>query len=132
RDLLSQEDALLSGVLAAGAFAPGEPEEFIRTVGAKRFFYADDVARLVPEDRARYEQFAAGPEFTRFTLMENHVIDSARAGQPPAVTASEWRDAVDAVLGQIRTLELSLADATVARAQPPAVWTLVRLALAGG
>jgi len=132
RDLLAQEDALLSGVLAAGAFAPGEPEEFIRAVGAKDAFYADDVARLVPEDRARYDQFAHGAAATRFTELEGRVVEQARAGAPPAVDASVWREMVDSMLAGLRQLELSLADATVARATPAAVWTIVRLLLAGG
>jgi signal transduction histidine kinase len=132
RDLLSQEDALLSGVLAEGRFAPGEPEEFIKTVGAQRAFYADDAARLPAEDRARYDALLAGATFSRLISLENLVVSEARANDRPAVDAVMWRETVDAALSDMRALELSLADATVARAQPAAVWTIVRLALAGG
>ena len=132
RDLVAQEDALLSGILAGGTFSPGEPEEFTKIVGAQRAFYADDVARLVPEDRARWEQLQRGDSYVRLTAIENQVINSAQVGDKPVVDTAAWRSAIDPVLADTRTLELSLTDATIARAQPAAIWTIVRLALAGG
>ena len=92
RDLLAQEDALLSGILAGGTFSAGEPEAFTKIVGAQRAFYADDVARLVPEDRARYEQLrAAGRRTSGSPRSRTQVIDGARVGEAPAVDTATWR-----------------------------------------
>jgi signal transduction histidine kinase len=132
RDLLAQEDALLSGVLAAGGFTAAEAQEFTRIVGAQRAYYADDVARLIPEDRDRFVQFQNGQAHRRFTAMENQIMERALVGEAPGIDIATWRQVMDSVLADIRILELSLTDATVARAQPAAVWTIVRLALAGG
>ena len=55
QEVLSQEDALLAGVLAAGAFNGTEHADFVRLVGAQRFLFAEAVAELPAADRARYE-----------------------------------------------------------------------------
>jgi signal transduction histidine kinase len=132
RDLLAQTDSMLSGVLAAGAFAPGEPAQLAQLVGAQRFSYASNAARLPAADRPVYDGVAAGPTLQRLTSLQNQVIEAARVGEAPTVDAGLWRSTVDNALTELRTLELGLADATVQRARPAAIWTIVRLVLAGG
>jgi signal transduction histidine kinase len=132
RELLAREDALLSGVLAAGEFGPGEAEAFTQLVGAQRLRYDDDAARLPEPDRARYDQFVAGADMVRFRNLESIVMSDGRDATPAPVTAGQWRAALDPVLAGLRRLELNLADATVARARPAAEWVIIRLVLAGG
>ncbi|HLT10203.1 MAG TPA: nitrate- and nitrite sensing domain-containing protein, partial [Micromonosporaceae bacterium] len=132
RDLLAQEDAFLSGVIAAGRFSAGEPQEFTKLVGARRVTYAGIAARLPAEDRELYDQLESSPAFRQLQAMEDQVIAEATAGQPVPVTVSDWQQVTSTALEELRELELLLTDRVVERATPAAIWTIVRLVLAGG
>jgi hypothetical protein len=65
RELMSQEDALLSGALAAGRITVPEQAKFAQLVGAQRFLAGRTVAVLPAADRARYEQLVGRNERIR-------------------------------------------------------------------
>src|SRR6266508_507217 len=132
RELLSQEDALLAGVLATGRFADREHGDFVRLVGAQRFLYAEAAAELPPADKVRYGEFVNGAVFTRFRTLEDRVIDKGQAGAAAPVGADEWRTAVEPVFAELLRLEQLGGDDVVSRATPAAAWVVVRLILAGG
>ncbi|MEU8184527.1 nitrate- and nitrite sensing domain-containing protein [Micromonospora sp. NPDC049044] len=131
RELLSQEDALLAGVLAAGRITPAERAEFTRFVGARQFIAASALVRLPAADQRRYEAISTGATFGRLTALENQLMEGSGAGRP-TVTATEWSDTTGPALTEISGVVLAGGDGVVDRATPVAVGVIVRLALATG
>ena len=85
RELISQQDALITGVLAAGRMTGDEYARFAQLVGAQRYQTAEAVAELSPADRIRYDQLAGSDAVARFRVLEDRVIQQSRLGDHPAV-----------------------------------------------
>jgi signal transduction histidine kinase len=132
RELLSQENAMITGIIQAQRFTGGEPLAFASIVAVQRAFYAEAVAHLSTEDRAGYDAVVNSGPFRAFQVLENEAIQTARAGAPPPFTLATWRQTVEPVLTQLREAEHGLANIVLARATPTAVGILVRLALTIG
>lgn len=132
RELLSQQDTLLAGALAAGEATSQELAEFTRLVGAQRFLYASSAAELPPEDRARFQETVDGPAVTELRALEDRIVDAAQAGGELPVSAETWRDTVGPATADLRELELAATDNLVDRAGPVAAGIIARLLLAGG
>jgi signal transduction histidine kinase len=132
REVLSQEDALLAGALAAGRFSGTEHARFVELVGVQRFQYAEAVAELPAADRAGYDSVVGGEAVGRLRAAEDRVVDLGRTGAAVPLNAASWTRTVEEALGQFRAVELSSAEATLQRAKPAAIGVIVRLALAGG
>ncbi|MGS2619173.1 sensor histidine kinase [Micromonospora sp. LZ34] len=131
RELLSQEDALLAGVLAAGRITPAERAEFTRIVGARQFTAAQAIVRLPAADQRRHDQMSTGATFRRLADLENRVMQS-ESGTRPAVNAAEWNDTTGPALTEIGDVVLAGGDDIVDRATPIAIGVIVRLVLAAG
>ncbi|GAB4059739.1 nitrate- and nitrite sensing domain-containing protein [Catellatospora paridis] len=131
RELLSQEDALMSGVLAAGRFSATDAAEFAQLVGAQRNIRATGLEGL-PDDKAVYQPVLEGPALTRLTQTEDLVVARARPNEAPPVSAADWRAAFDPALAALAQLDIDLAEATIARAKGPTILVIVRLILAAG
>ncbi|PWU54167.1 histidine kinase, partial [Micromonospora globispora] len=132
RELMSQEDALLTGVLAAGRMTPEENAAFARTVGAQRYLGDRALADLSDADRRGYEQLLAGEPFIALRALEDRVILSNRASTAPPVSAKQWRAAVDRAVEDQQRFILDAGDALVERAMPVAIGVIVRMVLAAG
>jgi hypothetical protein len=61
REVLSQVDALIGGMLAAGRFTTAEYASFAQLAGAARFEYAQIEPDLPPAEAAAYRKLATGP-----------------------------------------------------------------------
>lgn len=131
RELLSQEDALMSGVLAAGRFSTTDAADFAELVGAQRNIRATGLEGL-PDDTAIYQPVLEGPALTRLTQIEDLIVARARPNEAPPVSAAEWRAAFDPALTALAQLDIDLAEATIARAKGPTILVIVRLVLAAG
>lgn len=131
RELLSQEDALMSGVLAAGRFSATDAAEFAQLVGAQRNIRATGLEGL-PDDKGVYEPVLEGPALTRLTQVEDLIVARARPDEPPPVSAADWRAAFDPALAALAQLDIDLAEATIVRAKGPTILVIVRLILAAG
>ncbi|WP_144126851.1 sensor histidine kinase [Catellatospora sichuanensis] len=131
RELLSQEDALMSGVLAAGRFSATDAAEFAQLVGAQRNIRATGLEGL-PDDKAIYQPVLDGPALTRLAQIEDLVVARARPNEAPPVSAADWRAAFDPALTAVAQLDIDLAEATIARAKGPTILVIVRLILAAG
>ncbi|WP_240197534.1 nitrate- and nitrite sensing domain-containing protein, partial [Nonomuraea lactucae] len=132
KEILSREDALLAGALAAGGLSAGEHREFAGLVSTQRFLHNEAAAELPEADRARFSRLTASQAFQRLRTLEDRVIENARdqAGLP--VTAREWQSALQPVLPELEKFLFVSADGLVGRAAPVAVGVIVRLVLAGG
>jgi signal transduction histidine kinase len=131
QEVLAQEDALLAGVLAAGAFYGTEHADFIRLVGAQRFLFTEVTAELPTADRARYDQMVGQQPYTRYRALENRVVEQGRAGESLPVTANEWTAATEPVFAELLNLQAAGTQDLVDRSIPVAIGVVVRLALAG-
>ncbi|MDL4775508.1 nitrate- and nitrite sensing domain-containing protein [Actinomadura xylanilytica] len=130
REILSQEDALLAGVLAAGRMTAGERAEFTKLVGTQRSLYAFTAGELRPADQSYYQRVVTMPEAVRLRQAENYFISLRRmkAGGSAGVA---WKTTADSNLTRLRGLELSVAAAAEARAKPISDTIILRVVLAG-
>jgi methyl-accepting chemotaxis protein len=132
RELLSQEDALVAGALAAGELRAPELAEFTKLVGAQRFLYQTTAEALPEADYPLYQDVFRGPAVTELRELEDRLVQQADPGAPPPISAGRWREAITPAIAEIRELELAAADRTLDRATPAAAGVIVRLLLAGG
>jgi signal transduction histidine kinase len=132
REVLSQEDALLAGAIAARELSAEEHDRFTQSVAVHRFLQTDAASRLPAADLVRYNTVVASDDYARLVGLEDRVIQAGRdAGQVP-VTAPEWATATQRVEDSIEGLSLAGGDDVVGRATPVAALVILRLALAGG
>ncbi|MFF5172271.1 nitrate- and nitrite sensing domain-containing protein [Micromonospora sp. NPDC000089] len=132
RELMSQQDALLSGALAAGRLTDPEHGRFAQLVGAQRYLGAAAVAELPAADQSRYGQLVAAEPFTRLRAVEDRIVQQSRADAAPPVSAREWQAAVGPALAAQEQFGGAVGDALIDRAAPVAVGVIVRLVLAAG
>ncbi|WP_345464579.1 sensor histidine kinase [Actinoallomurus oryzae] len=149
REVLSQEDALLSGALAAGRLTFAEHVQFTKLVGTQHNLYNDLLPDLRSDDRALYQRIISTPEYARLESLENRFTDHMPASPPktmggmqgmnntppnPQITAEtpvQWKTTVSSVLTRFRGLELVATSAANDRAKPIANGIILRVALAG-
>ncbi|MFG1661118.1 nitrate- and nitrite sensing domain-containing protein [Micromonospora chersina] len=132
RELLSQQDALLTGAVAANRMTVAEQAAFARLVGAQ-WFLADRTARdLAPTDRARYQQMTEGEAFQQLRALQDRVLAAKGNDVRPPVTAAAWQAAASRSMEDLRGVILAGGEDIVSRATPVAVGVIVRLVLAAG
>ncbi|MFU8875585.1 nitrate- and nitrite sensing domain-containing protein [Micromonospora sp. SL4-19] len=131
RELLSQEDALLAGVLAANRITQAEQAQFTRIVGARQFVASQAVVRLPATDQRRYDEMIDGVTFQRLAELEDRVMKGGGRAKPP-LTATEWNDTAEGALAEIVRVVHAGGDDVVDRAAPVAIGVIVRLVLAAG
>jgi signal transduction histidine kinase len=129
REVLSQEDALLTGALVAGRITSDEHARFVELVGTQRFLRAEADAELPPADHVRY-QALVDSTLKRLGDLEDRVIRGDPGRLP--ITADTWAAAMDPALTAMRDLVVAGVADVVERATPAAIGVIVRLALAGG
>ncbi|MFI7215208.1 nitrate- and nitrite sensing domain-containing protein [Micromonospora maritima] len=132
RELLSQQDALLTGAVSANRLTVAEQTAFARLVGAQ-WFLADRTAReLAPTDRARYQQMVDGEAFVALRNLQDRVLAAKGEDVRPPITADAWRAAAEPAMADLREVILAGGEDIVSRATPVAVGVIVRLVLAAG
>ncbi|MFG3579452.1 sensor histidine kinase [Micromonospora chersina] len=132
RELLSQQDALLTGAVAANRMTVAEQAAFARLVGAQ-WFLADRTARdLAPTDRDRYQQMTEGEAFQQLRALQDRVLAAKGNDVRPPVTAAAWQAAASRSMEDLRGVILAGGEDIVSRATPVAVGVIVRLVLAAG
>ena len=132
RELLSQEDAMLAGAIAARAgFTETEHAEFVQLVGAQRFTYDEALADLSTADQRRYAKWSNSKAFKQFRTVENQAVTS-RPRTRLSADHTAWQKTAEQMFTERRALETASADALVEQATPAVIWVLVRLLLAGG
>ncbi|MFG3604750.1 nitrate- and nitrite sensing domain-containing protein [Micromonospora chersina] len=131
-ELISQEDALMSGILASGRITEAERAEFTRLVGAQRFAGTDASGKLSSDDRGRYDRLLAGDAFSRLRAVEDQVVARADGSTRVPVAAAQWRSAVDSARSELRDVVDVGGDGIVSGATTVAVGVIIRLLLAAG
>lgn len=138
REVLSQEDALLAGALAARRLTPAEHGELIKLVGTQRYLYSQAVSELRPADQAIYRKITSSREYARLETAENRIVQDHTAGRPQPismalpVTDVDWKTTTSSLLTKLRGLELSSSASAEQRSKPISDGIINRIAIAGG
>jgi signal transduction histidine kinase len=130
REALSQEDAYLNGIAAAGKVSAVDLAQFGRLVGAQRFLFADAVPELREPDREAYQRVLEGDAAGRLRAMEDKIIVDARPNAALPVDIALWRSTYEPVSDELRAAETAAAEAVVRRGAPFGVDIAVRLTVA--
>ncbi|WP_395106484.1 nitrate- and nitrite sensing domain-containing protein [Actinomadura sp. SCN-SB] len=131
REALSQEDALLAGVLASGRFTRAEHAEFVKLVGTQRSLYNIAAPELRPEDQTYYRRVTTTEEYNRLRTLENRFVNAPALPRAGDDTPVLWKTTLESNLTRLRGLELSLAAASESRARPISDAIILRVAAAG-
>lgn len=132
REVLSQEDALLSGMLAAGRPTPAERTQFTELVGTHRYLYAQTAPDLRDPDRDYYIRITSTRQYARLKNLEDRFTRRVPSGKALGDIPVVWKTTVDSVLTRFRGMELSATSGAQARINPIATGILLRVALTGG
>ncbi len=130
-DLLAQENALVTGALAAGTFTAPELSQTLQAIGAQRYQFAETAPRLRDDDRAGYAQIAASPAAGRLATLENTILTTGRVGAAPPVTAAAWRAAYDSTASQLDQLTTAATQRLIDLGTPSTLAIFGNIALTG-
>ncbi|MEW2377950.1 nitrate- and nitrite sensing domain-containing protein [Micromonospora sp. NPDC047812] len=132
KELISQQDALLSGLFGSGRMSGPEYARYTTLVGAERFLGDETRSKLSAADQRRYQQLVDSEPFKRLRSVQDGII---RGGQPTTqlpVNRDEWRDTVDQALAEVNSTVVAGGDDIVGRASTVGAMVVVRLVLATG
>ncbi|MET7951416.1 nitrate- and nitrite sensing domain-containing protein [Micromonospora sp. NPDC005324] len=132
KELISQEDALLSGLFGNGRMSGAEYARFVALVGSERFVGEETRVRLADADQRSYQQLVESEAFTRLRVVQDSIIREGRPSTQLPVGAEQWRGTVEPALAEVNDVVLSGGEGIVDRATGVAVMVVVRLVLATG
>ncbi|MEU8423981.1 nitrate- and nitrite sensing domain-containing protein [Micromonospora sp. NPDC048835] len=132
KELISQEDALLSGLFGNGRMSGAEYARYLALVGSERFVGEEARVRLADADKRRYQQLVEGEAFTRLRAVQDSIIREGRPSTQLPIDAEQWRGTVEPALAEVNDVVLSGGEGIVDRATGVAVMVVVRLVLATG
>ncbi|HEX6073926.1 MAG TPA: sensor histidine kinase [Micromonosporaceae bacterium] len=128
RELLSQEDALLVGVLTRGRLTPAEYDTFVTRVGAHRALLAEAEADITDDAIVeRYQRAVQTDAFTTLSNLEDTLIKRGRGQQTPPFSLSTWETVQAQVFSDLRSLENYVYDSLVAHAAPVVIGIITNL-----
>ncbi|MFG1652640.1 nitrate- and nitrite sensing domain-containing protein [Micromonospora sp. NPDC049275] len=132
KELISQEDALLSGLFGNGRMSGPEYARYVSLVSTERFLGEEARARLADADQRRYQQLVGGEAFTRLRAVQDSIIREGRPATQLPVSAEQWRGTVEPALAEVNDAVADGGEGIVGRATGVAVMVVVRLVLATG
>lgn len=130
KEMLSREDALLAGAIAAHRLAPSDQARFAKLAGAWNYQRSEAVAALPAADRASDARLVRGPAFTRLATLERRVIEYRHTGRRPLrIDASQWQQTTQPAMTGLQHLVDSGGAALLKRSTPVAVTRIVEFIL---
>lgn len=131
REVLAQEDALISAALAAGTLSAADLAQSVQLIGTQRYLFAVTLPDLNPSDRTEFQTLAGTGPFTDLVALENRIVADGRASARLPIDASAWGSTYGTVATQLQDFETSVADRLVERSAP-AAWVVVGQILVAG
>ncbi len=131
RDVLAQEDSVLSAAFAAGTFTAADAGLTAQLIGAQRFLFAVTQPDLNETDLTEYRALTATEPFIRLAAVEDQIVNDSRAGAAVPVDAASWRATYGTVATQLQRFDLRAADRLVERSGPAALVIFGQIAVAG-
>ncbi|MET8091176.1 nitrate- and nitrite sensing domain-containing protein [Micromonospora sp. NPDC005220] len=132
KELISQEDALLSGLFGNGRMSGAEYARYVALVGSERFLGEETRVRLADADQRRYQQLVEGEAFTRLRAVQDSIIREGRPSTQLPIGAEQWRGTVEPAMAEVNDAVTAGGEGIVDRATGVAVMVVVRLVLATG
>ncbi|MFE0531125.1 nitrate- and nitrite sensing domain-containing protein [Micromonospora parva] len=132
KELISQEDALLSGLFGNGRMSGPEYARYVSLVAAERFLGDEVRTRLADADERRFRQLVSGEAFTRLRAVQDSIIREGRPSTQLPIGAEQWRGTVEPALTEVNDVVTAGGEGIVDRATGVAVMVVVRLVLATG
>jgi hypothetical protein len=128
-ELISREDALITGVLTVGRYTAAEREQFARLVAAQRYTFTSTTPYFEYEDLTGYQTFLASPELARFRALEDRMLHE---DAHPSLDAQTWRDEAGRLNVKLWDVGMTAVGHLAVRGEGFAAAALVRLLLTGG
>jgi signal transduction histidine kinase len=129
RELLSQEDALLSDFLTDRQLTAADHDELVGVVARSRLMLPYAVTSLPAATQARYQSMVGGAAFTKLRTVEDALV-AAASGTAPPLDLARWRAAFDPANQLLDAFRAAAQQANVAHAERAANLILLRLGLA--
>jgi hypothetical protein len=101
RELLRQQDALVSGMLAAGRYSPADAASLVSLVGSLAAEYRQSARLLDEELRARLDEVFATETVKQLVAIELSIPARSQVGGPIPLDPAAWQAAYAAVETQI-------------------------------
>jgi len=131
RELVAQEDALVSAVSAVGKPTMNDVTQIAGAIGAQRQLFADAAAELPDTDRARYQEMVRGDAFVQLAVMEEALLTRGERDKPLPINSANWRTAANAVLKALRSFEEQAAAAPAERSKAAVSTAYTRIVATG-
>ncbi|MET8161322.1 nitrate- and nitrite sensing domain-containing protein [Sphaerisporangium sp. NPDC005289] len=128
RELLSQEDALLSGAIQQNSLGDEERRVFADMVSGRRLLLARGAEALDAELRRPYDDLVASADYKRLTTMENQVI--SRGGTP--AQAAAWQPLAGTLGSRLDQLATDRATLLNTRTDATASGIIAQIVAAAG
>ncbi|SCL69871.1 Signal transduction histidine kinase [Micromonospora citrea] len=132
RELISQQDALLSGLFGSGRMTGSEYARYTALVGAERFLGDETRLKLSAADQRRYQELVESDAFKRLRSVQDSIIHDGRPVTRLPLSQDEWRGTVDPALTGVNDAVVAGGEGLVDRATTMAAMVILRLVLATG
>ncbi|MCX5379557.1 nitrate- and nitrite sensing domain-containing protein [Streptomyces sp. NBC_00091] len=130
RETLSREDAVIASALAAGNVAAADVRHVSNFAANRALLYELNLAILPADERKLFEQYWNGAQTKGLRDAEERFV-AGGAVKNPRVTAAQWDEAANKVLGDLATMGTAAGDRYQKRVEPVAIGVLVQAAVAG-
>ncbi|MBY8884553.1 nitrate- and nitrite sensing domain-containing protein [Streptomyces sp. PTM05] len=107
RELLSREDAMVTGALAAGGMTDAQYRDFIGTIDGRKLLYDIYAPELPTVDATRLTAFENGGTGRGLASLEEAARASAAADVDRRLPEGSWRPTVDAALRRLGSIDVS-------------------------
>ncbi|SDG45054.1 Signal transduction histidine kinase [Sinosporangium album] len=132
RELLSQQAALLSGVLTSGRISSEEHAAFRDMVTNRAMLYSMGYRQLDDELRVPYSRVQSSRDYQQFEQVERAVVTSVRPGQPLPSEAATWDAVTKNLADTFDRISGESGQVITDRSTPLATAVLMQIAIAGG
>ncbi|MFI6349778.1 nitrate- and nitrite sensing domain-containing protein [Streptomyces sp. NPDC050560] len=130
RELLSEEDALVSAALVEGRLAHADIRQISDLIAQRTLLYDVNLELLPDDERDRFQRYWQGPA-TRPLRLAEEALSESEPGPPRVIDAAEWNRLADPVLDGLADRDSDADDRYQDRVQPVATGIMVRAGVAG-
>ncbi|GAA0955353.1 sensor histidine kinase [Actinocorallia libanotica] len=134
REILSQEDAYVSGIIASRRLNAADHADLLQIIGYQRSHMERTITAMEDADPVAYAQLKEHRGLAQLSVLENNLIQRG-GGQKtyvPQMVVNQWDGMLTPLTADLEKINYDSGDRLVDRATPIAVGVIVRLLLAGG
>src|SRR5690606_346285 len=131
-EMISQQDALLSGAIASREFTGEEHTTFRRLVDNRRMLYELAFHRLDADLRRPFYEMQNGRLYRRYEAVEDRIVTEIRPDRSLPAESAEWTRAIDELAAEFTGATGRVSRELNERVEPVAMGILMRIAAAAG